>query len=115
MLYQLVQEHLATFLARAAADPDRPGLPRYVQREMERFGSCGILCRGFVRVYCDTCRDSMLAAFSCKARAVCPSCTGRRMAETAAHLVDHVLPEVPVRQWVLSLPVWSENSADVVR
>ena len=26
------------------------------------------------------------------------------MAESAAHLVDHVLPEVPVRQWVLSLP-----------
>ena len=26
------------------------------------------------------------------------------MADTAAHLVDHVLPEVPVRQWVLTLP-----------
>jgi hypothetical protein len=26
------------------------------------------------------------------------------MAETAAHLVDHVIPIVPVRQWVLSIP-----------
>ena len=26
------------------------------------------------------------------------------MAERAAHLVDHVLPDVPIRQWVLSLP-----------
>jgi len=26
------------------------------------------------------------------------------MAETAAHLVDHVFPRVPVRQWVLTLP-----------
>jgi hypothetical protein len=26
------------------------------------------------------------------------------MAETAAHLVDQVFPQVPVRQWVLSLP-----------
>ncbi|MGH7284314.1 MAG: transposase, partial [Polyangiaceae bacterium] len=26
------------------------------------------------------------------------------MANTAAHLVDRVLPSVPVRQWVLSLP-----------
>ena len=26
------------------------------------------------------------------------------MAELAAHLVDHVFPQVPVRQWVLSLP-----------
>jgi len=27
------------------------------------------------------------------------------MADTAAHLVDRVFPEVPVRQWVLTLPV----------
>ncbi len=26
------------------------------------------------------------------------------MANTAAHLVDRVLPEVPIRQWVLTLP-----------
>ena len=27
------------------------------------------------------------------------------MADTAAHLVDHVIPVVPVRQWVLTLPI----------
>ena len=27
------------------------------------------------------------------------------MAETAAHLVDHSIPRVPVRQWVLSFPI----------
>ena len=43
-------------------------------------------------------------AFSCKGRGFCPSCGGRRMAERAAHLVDHVLPDVPVRQWVLTVP-----------
>ena len=26
------------------------------------------------------------------------------MSELAAHLVDRVIPEVPVRQWALSLP-----------
>jgi hypothetical protein len=26
------------------------------------------------------------------------------MNDTAAHLVDRVIPDVPVRQWVLSLP-----------
>ena len=26
------------------------------------------------------------------------------MVETSAHLIDHVLPSVPVRQWVLSFP-----------
>jgi hypothetical protein len=28
---------------------------------------------------------------------VCPSCGARRMVESAAHLVDHVLPEQPIR------------------
>jgi len=27
------------------------------------------------------------------------------MAQTAAHLVDLVIPHVPVLQWVLSLPI----------
>jgi hypothetical protein len=43
-------------------------------------------------------------AFSCKGRGFCPSCGGRRTAETAALLVDEVLPRVPIPQWVLSLP-----------
>ena len=29
----------------------------------------------------------------------------RRMADTAAFFVDRVIPHVPVRQWVLSLPI----------
>jgi hypothetical protein len=33
-----------------------------------------------------------------------PSCNGRHMAQTAADLVDHVIPPVPVRQWVISAP-----------
>jgi hypothetical protein len=32
------------------------------------------------------------------------SCGARRMAESAALLVDEVLPEQPIRQWVLSFP-----------
>ena len=33
-----------------------------------------------------------------------PSCGGRRMNAGALTLVDHVLPEVPIRQFVLTLP-----------
>jgi len=53
------------------------------------------------------CRVTSLCslAFSCKGRGFCPSSGGRRMADTAVHLVDRVLPEVPVRQWVPWLPV----------
>ena len=48
------------------------------------------------------CGHEFLIAFSCKGRGLCPSCNARRMAETAAHLVEHVFPPLPVRQWVLS-------------
>jgi len=68
------------------------------------FLGCGILAHGLVGVHCDTCALDRVVAFSCKGRGFCRSCWGRRMADTAAHLVDRVLPEVPVRQWVLSLP-----------
>ena len=50
-------------------------------------------------------RHDKLVAFSCKRRGICPSCGARRMAKTAAHRVDHLIPHVPVRQWVLSLPI----------
>ena len=50
-------------------------------------------------------------AFSCKGRGFCPSCGGRRMADTAAWLRDSVLVDVPVRQWVLTLPWWLRRAA----
>lgn len=43
------------------------------------------------------------------AKARCPSCAGRRMNEQAAHLVDRVLPHVPYRQWVLTLPLCARS------
>jgi len=63
-----------------------------------------LLKHGFLRVRCDGCRHEHLVAFSCKRRGFCPSCGARRMVESAAHLVDHVFPEAPVRQWVLTFP-----------
>lgn len=65
---------------------------------------CGILAHVFARVYCTACKHDFLVAFSCKGRDICPSCSTRHMVETAAHMVDHVLPRVPFRQWVLSVP-----------
>jgi hypothetical protein len=59
---------------------------------------------GFARALCAGCGQGFVVAFSCKGRGVCPSCNGRHMAQTAAHLVDHVMPPVPVRQWVISVP-----------
>jgi hypothetical protein len=101
-LHTVVREHLETFLARAR-ERDRP-VPRFVEREFRAYLECGILSHGFLRLHCDECRLDRLVPFSCKRRGFCPSCGGRRMADTAAHLADCVLPEVPIRQWVLTLP-----------
>jgi len=104
VLHQVVRTHLERFLAETAAATDGVGVPRFIEREFRDFLDCGALGRGFARVRCDACRFERLVPFSCKGRAVCPSCGGRRMAEQAAHLVDDVLPFVPVRQWVLTVP-----------
>ena len=82
----------------------RQRVPRFVERAFREFLRCGFLAGGFARFPCGDCGLDRLVAFSCKGRALCPRCGGRRMAERAAHLVDHVIPDVPVRQWVLSLP-----------
>ena len=104
MLYRLVQQHAATFFAQAEAAAGAD-LPQFVKDEFDAFLECGILAHGFLRLHCGDRGHDKLVAFSCKRRGFCPSCGARRMAQTAAHLVDHVIPHVPVRQWVLSLPI----------
>lgn len=103
-LHQIVLEHFETFRAQAASLRDGEGLPRFVEQEFRDFLRCGWLAGGFARFRCAACGLDRLVAFSCKGRGFCPSCGGRRMAERAAHLVEDVFPDVPVRQWVLSLP-----------
>lgn len=103
-LYHVVRDHFETFRAHAAGLRDGEGLPGFVEQEFRDFLRCGWLAGGFARLRCTRCRTERLVAFSCKGRGFCPSCGGRRMVERAAHLVDHVLPDVPVRQWVLTFP-----------
>jgi ribosomal protein S27E len=79
-------------------------LPYHVQKEFDEYLKCGRLEHGFLRIQCSTCHHERLVAFSCKRRGFCPSCGARRMAESAAQLVDEVLPHEPIRQWVLSFP-----------
>jgi hypothetical protein len=105
VLYHVIAEHLETFLASLHDDPEATGFPAYVEREFYDYLRCGILAHGFLRLGCDTCHHELLVPFSCKRRGFCPSCAGRRMAQTAAHLVEQVIPWVPTRQWVVSVPV----------
>lgn len=103
-LYCLVQQHAATFFAKAE-DAAGADLQQFVKDEFDAFPECGILTHGILRLRCSDCGHDKLVAFSCKRRGFCPSCGARRMPQTAAHLVDHVIPHVPVRQRVLSLPI----------
>ncbi len=101
----MVQYHLETFLAQATeTDPMGYGVPSWVEKDLRAYLRCGILAHGFARLKCEDCGHERLLAFSCKGRGICPSCNTRRMAEVAAHITDHVLPHLPVRQWVLTLP-----------
>jgi hypothetical protein len=104
VLYQVVRDHYETFAAQTADWRDGQGLPPFIDKEFRGFLRCGWLSGGFARFRCDGCGLDPLVPFSCKGRAVCPSCGGRRMAERSAHLIDHVFPDVPVRQWVLTVP-----------
>ena len=102
LLYRIVEEYYPAFAAHLAMQGRE--LPDYVHREFEDYLKCGRLEHGFLRVRCESCHAEHLVAFSCKRRGFCPSCGARRMAESAALLVDEVLPEQPMRQWVLSFP-----------
>ncbi|MBT8374403.1 MAG: transposase zinc-binding domain-containing protein [Deltaproteobacteria bacterium] len=102
VLYQAILENVNTVFQNF----DREGreLPSHIRSEFDKYLDCGILANGFLRARCTACGHEKLIAFSCKCRGFCPSCGGRRMAEGAAHLVANIIPEVPIRQWVLSFP-----------
>ncbi|MCA1789982.1 MAG: transposase zinc-binding domain-containing protein [Thioalkalivibrio sp.] len=100
----MVQNYLETFLSRCRDEWWEERDTPQAERELRRFLECGILAHGFARARCGDCGHEFLIAFSCKGRGVCPACNTRRMAETATHLANHILPRVPVRQWVVSVP-----------
>ena len=102
LLYQIVQEYWPEFQAELVRHGNH--LPAYVTKEFDEYLKCGRLEHGFLRVRCESCRDEKLVAFSCKRRGFCPSCGARRMTDSAALLVDEILPHQPMRQWVLSVP-----------
>ncbi|SMF82370.1 transposase, partial [Pseudobacteriovorax antillogorgiicola] len=68
---------------------------------------------------CSDCSESLIVAFSCKCRGFCPSCAGRRMSERAIDLTDDVIPFVPTRHWVLSVPFelryWMASDDDLLK
>jgi hypothetical protein len=97
-----VAEHLETFLAEARERHER-GLPDYVEKELREYLKCGILAHGFLRAMSVVWQEHAGRAVVQEARRV-PIVQRTTDVGTAAHLTMHVLPDIPLRQCVLSVP-----------
>jgi hypothetical protein len=71
---------------------------------LREFLRCGLLEHGFARLWCGSCRRSVLVAFSCRGRSFCPSCEKKKQMLWAEWLRDEVLAEVAHRHVVLTIP-----------
>ena len=113
-LYHVIQENIETWIAGVReADDGWGGVPEYVEREFRSYLKCGIPAFGFARAFCDHCKHDFIIPFSCKKRGVCPSCGQRHMVETAAHLVDNVMPRRTTTGGSLSMPPSSSPTGTV--
>ena len=100
VLFEVVKKHYKTWHKNA----ENP-VPQYVDKEFNSYLGCGILAKGFACARCEDCHREFLLAFSCKRRGICPACNTRAMCETAANLVENLIPRVPMRQFVMSFPM----------
>jgi hypothetical protein len=57
-----------TLYPAVAAGFEGGALPPFVRRELEGYLDCGLLCRGFARLKCESCSEQHLVAFACKGR-----------------------------------------------
>ena len=106
VLYQLVF-NLRDELSRVWEErfqPEYGVLRDEVLSTFDDYLNCGLLEHGAARVYCDQCKHSMLVAFSCKKRGVCPSCMAKRAVKFAEHLYAEVLEPVPNRHIIFTIP-----------
>ena len=83
-LYQVMQRHLLTFEQQWTDEASGRTLPTFVTEELHGYMSCGILGRGFAHLFCHTCHEHHVVAFSCKAR-VPASCEVKKSHECIAY------------------------------
>ena len=92
-LFRLVEQHLEKFLRvyeerfAKVQGPLRP----VVERVLRGFLTCGLVEHGFARLWCGTCRTSVLCPFSCRGRSFCPSCEKKKQLLWAEWLQKEVL------------------------
>ena len=64
-LYKVMQEHLLTFEQQWTDQANGRTLPKFVTEELHKYMDCGILGRGFAHLFCKTCLEHHVVAFSC--------------------------------------------------
>ncbi len=65
LLYRVLAGNLETFLDRCRTEEYE--LPRYVEKELREYLTCGVLGHGFVRLKCSGCgKEERSLAFSCR-------------------------------------------------
>mgnify|MGYP001605988630 FL=1 len=83
-------------------------LHKRVRDLADAFLRCGDPHFGFLRLKCcnPECpsKTEKILPFSCKARALCPSCSKKRALLWAERMVEEVLPKVPYVQLVFTMP-----------
>jgi len=91
-LCRLVERHLEELLRvwpeRFA--PRHGPLRAAVERVLREFLRCGLLEHGFARLWCGSCRRSVLVAFSRRGRSFCPSCEKKKQLLWAEWLREQV-------------------------
>jgi len=105
-LYRLVEDHFDELERVWDERYEREhGFWRPVVRHVvEQFLDCGDLRCGFARLWCPTCRKDLLLPYSCRRRCFCPSCHQKRTLLFAEHVDQEVLGDLPVRQYVVTIP-----------
>jgi hypothetical protein len=87
----------------APPDPKRHLRP-VIRHVVEQYLTCGDLRCGFARLRCPLCREDFLLPYSCKRRCFCPPCHQKRALLFAEHVDQEVLGQVPIRQYVVTIP-----------
>ncbi len=72
----------------------------------ERFCTCGDYLQGVARIRCTNpeCGHYCFRPFSCRGFYLCPLCSRKRTILFAEHLTSGVLPRLPHRQFVFTMP-----------
>jgi hypothetical protein len=99
------RRHLNRFLREVTDRGDGGDLPRVVEQECCQFLACGLVAHGFARVR--AARGTFASAwgrFPARGGGSVRVARAGRMTERDARLVDEVVPPVPVRQGVFTLP-----------